>query len=72
VREEMALEEAAPLFGVPVEELELALHELQLDRGTSLRRRLVRYGDSFLAHYRREDIEEAVSRLAARRLGFPS
>lgn len=71
-RPEIALEEAAATFGVPVDEIELALHELELDRGQALPRRLVRYGDSYLARYRREDVEEAVARLAARRLGYPS
>lgn len=71
MRPEMAVEEAAATFGVPADEIELALSELELDRGAPLPRRLVRYGSSYLSHYRREDLQEAVSRLAARRLGFP-
>jgi hypothetical protein len=67
----MAPEEAAATFGVPVEEVELALAEMELDRGAPLPRRLVRYGNSFLSHYRREDVQEALARQAARRLGFP-
>jgi len=68
----MTIEEGAAALGCDPDELSLAVTELELERERTIERRLVRFGSgNFQTKYRREDLEAALARQAARRLGFP-
>lgn len=67
----MTIEEGAAALGCEPDELSLAVSELELERETTIERKLVRFGDgNYQTRYRFEDLQEAISRQAARRLGF--
>lgn len=63
---ELTLQEAAVLFEVEAQDIALALEAL----GRDIPRRLIRRGEAIETYYRREDIEDALSRVAAQLLGF--
>ncbi len=63
---ELTLQEAAVLFEVEAQEIALALEAM----GRDVQRRLVRRGSTIETYYRKEDIEDALSRVAAQLLGF--